>query len=106
MKDLAEAICRTRRKQMNALVANRIVELLERGEIVKNPEAAPIGSDYEIFEMVLHGNPVNRCVRQIVLQRLPVVAVIKGNVERVLGARVQQTASSWILLNGIGVAEW
>ena len=86
---------------MSALSQHRIGELLERGDVVHDPEAPAVGRDHQIVEMLLHHDPGHRGMRKIALQRQPVLAGVERDVDGVLGAEVEQprrTGSSWITL--------
>ena len=59
---------------------NLLVHLAQRRDVVENPERAAVGGDNQVVAMnrqIAHGS-----VRQIQLQRLPGIGVIKGNVDR------------------------
>ena len=58
-------------------------------EVVKNPQSAAVGGGHEIVAM--HGEVAHIGGREIQLQGLPVVAVVKGNVESIFGSGVEQS---------------
>ncbi len=80
LRDFFEAMGVARGKQMCFGRADLWRELLERSDVVENPEAAAVGGHDEVVEPLLNGEPVDWRVRQTGLQRLPVFAVVKGNV--------------------------
>src|SRR5438067_3077380 len=104
MKRRAKAVGGTRGKEIRGRVTDVVTELLEWCEVVEDPKAASVGADDEIFEVILHQDPMDRRMRQIVLQRLPRVAIIERNIERVLGPGVKQPFSNGVFLDRIGVA--
>jgi len=53
-----------RGKQMCLGRADLRRKLLERGNVVQNPEAAPVSGHRQIVEPLLNGQPVDRRVRQ------------------------------------------
>src|SRR5579872_6575900 len=59
--------------------------------VIENPERAAVSSDYEIVAVNHHIQHRNRW--EILLQREPVIAVIKGNIDSGFGSRKQQTFS-------------
>src|SRR5262249_17898009 len=77
MESRAEAVCGTRWKEIYGGVTDAVIELLERREVVEDPEAASVGADNEILKMILDDDPMNRRMRQIVLQWLPTVAIVE-----------------------------
>src|SRR6476660_8490417 len=68
---------------------NLFVQLPQRSDVVENPERAAVRSDDQVVAMnrqVAHGS-----MRQVKLQRLPVIAVIERNEYAALGSREQQS---------------
>ena len=80
-------------------------ELLQRREVVEDEEAASVGRDDEVVEMLLDDQAVHRRVRHAELHRLPVIAVVERHVQRVLGAEVQQAAPDRIFADDVRVAQ-
>ena len=70
--DRAESVRRARREEMRRLCRHVGRQLAERRYVVQDPEAATVRGDHQVAEVLLHGDPVDRRVRQVVLQRLPV----------------------------------
>src|SRR5437879_194942 len=85
--------------------ANLRRELLERSNVVQNPEAAAVRGHGEVVESLLNGEPVDWCVREPGLQRLPVLAVVKGNVEPTLGAQIEKPLADRIFADAVGIAQ-
>ena len=52
-------------------------QLLERRDVVQDPESAPVGRQREVVEALLHGDPIDGSVRQTALQRLPVLSIVE-----------------------------
>src|SRR6185437_11097466 len=73
----AEAIGRTRREEVRVRVQHLRRQIAQRRYVVENPRAAAVGGNHEIVELLLHGDPVDRRVRQVELQRLPVLTVVE-----------------------------
>jgi len=94
-----------RREQERVRLADALIELLQRRQIVQNPEAASVGGDHEIIEVLLNHHAVDGRMGQVLLQRLPVIAFVKGDIQRVLGAEIQQAAPNGILANDVRVTE-
>ena len=86
LRHLLKAIRIARRKQMCLGRADLRRKLLERGNVVQNPEAAPVSGHRQIVEPLLNGQPVDRRVRQAGLERLPVLPVVEGNIQPALRA--------------------
>ena len=80
-------------------------ELLQRGDVVQDPEAPPVGGNHQIVEVLLDRDVVDRRMRQVALERLPQLAIIERDVERVLGAQVEEPAPNRIFLDPVGIAE-
>ena len=105
VRDLPEPIGRQRREQMHRLLNHLRCELLERGQVVENPEAAPVGGDDQVVKAFLHLNAVHRRVRQIHLQRLPVLPIVERHVHRILSPEVQEAAANRIFLDAVCPAQ-
>src|SRR5581483_10153791 len=60
-----------------------------RAHVVENPEGTPVGSDYQII--AVNSEVANGRYRQIQLQGLPVVPVVKGYVNSEFGSGKQQS---------------
>ena len=73
-----------RLEEMGTGLKNSVGELLKRSDIVHDPETPPVCADHEIVKMLLDHHMVDRCMRQVVLQRKPVLAVIKGDIDGIL----------------------
>ena len=84
--------------------------LSQRRDVVENPERTPVSSDDQVVfvdPQIAHG-----CMRQIQLQRLPMIAVVKRNPHRVFGSgkkrplrtgssRTVLTAALWAVLRDL-----
>ena len=75
-----------------------ICSLPQRSDVVENPERASVRGNDQIF--AVNREIANRCDRKIQLQRLPVVAVIEGNVNSELGSGKEQPLLLSIFANG------
>src|SRR5205814_5830878 len=62
--------------------------------VIKNPKAATVRSDRQI--VVLNNKVSHRCSRHVESQRLPIIAVIKRDVDGALGSGEQQSFSPGI----------
>ncbi len=80
-------------------------QLLQRRKVIENPKAAPVGRDDHVVELLLNGNPVNRSVRQIVLQRLPVGTIVVGNEQPAFSANIQQARSDGIFAHAMRITQ-
>src|SRR5579872_543368 len=80
-----------RREESHRDVALFGRHLLERRDVVENVDAAPIGGNHEIVELLLNHGPRNRRVRQTAGQRGPMPAVVDRIVQAVAGSRKQQS---------------
>ena len=101
----AEAVRRSDGKQVRGGVQILWRHLAERRDVVQNPGAAAVGADDEIVEVLLHDEPVRRRVRQVVLQRLPVLAIVERHVHAVLRPEIQEATLHGILAHAVRVAE-
>ena len=104
-RDVAQAIRGARRKQVRVGAEHLRRELLQRREVVHDPEASPVGRDDEIVEVLLHRDPVHRRARHVGLQRLPAVAIVERHVDRVLGAEVEQAAAHGVFPDAVRVTQ-
>ena len=71
----------------------------ERCHVVENPEGAAVGRDHEI--VAGHHEIMERGLRQIELQALPVRAVVEGDECAGLGGGVEQSAFRRVLAHGM-----
>src|SRR2546429_8400310 len=85
---------RPRSKQMRAGLGNLGPPLPQRRDVIQNPERASVRGNNQIISMnrqVAHGG-----VREVEFERLPVIAVVEGNVDGPFRARKQQSLSPGI----------
>ena len=54
-------------------------DLPQRRDVVENPESAPVRRDEQVVTM--NGDVADGSNRQIQLQRLPVIAIVEGNID-------------------------
>ncbi len=93
------------REEMGRLAQHLRGHLLERGDVVHDPEAAPVGRDHQVVEPLLHHDAGDRGVGQVGLKREPPVAGVERDVDGVLGAQVEQPGTHRIFGNRPGVAQ-
>jgi hypothetical protein len=84
----AEAVGGTRPENVQVFRRDLGTHLPQRGDVVQNPEPPAVGRHYQVREMFLHRDAVHRCRRKIRLERLPILAVVEGDVERVFGPQI------------------
>ena len=87
-------------EQMHRLIRDGRRHLPQHGTVIENPDAATIAAHNQIVSM--ERNVAIRRVRQIQLQRLPVVTVIKRDVHPTFGASIQQPGTLGIGTNHAG----
>ena len=104
-RDRTKAVRRTRREQVRVGVEHLRRHLAQGGDVVEDPDAATVRRDHQIVELLLHHEPVHRCVRQVHLQRLPVLAIVERHVGAVLGAEIEQPALDRIFAHAMRVAQ-
>ena len=92
-------------EEMSVGSQHLVGELLERRDVVHDPEAATVGGDDQIVEVLLHHHVVDRGVGQVVLKGQPVPAVVERNVDGVLGAQVEQPLPHRVFVDPVHVAE-
>ena len=66
-------------------------QLVERGQVVEHPEGAALGGDDQV--LAVHPQAGDRRHREVVLEPLPVGAVVEGDIEPELGSGVEQSLS-------------
>ena len=76
-------------------------ELPQRRDVVENVERSSVRGDHEI--VIFHGDVRDLRVGKIERQRLPVVAIIKRNVDAMLGARIQKSRAFGIFAHSVNV---
>ncbi len=74
--------------EMHVFRGNRIGELAQRRDIIQDPERAPVGGHDQI--VVLNDQVVDRCNREIDLQRAPVRPVVERDKDAALGPGIEQ----------------
>ena len=76
-------------------------ELTERTHVVKHPKTAAVGADDEVIHIVVRvkDHVADRRAREIEPQRLPLIAVVEGNVDGRLGAGEEQTLLFGVFTN-------
>src|SRR5262249_59319491 len=89
-----------RSKYVKAITPNRVLVVMERRQVVENPERPALRRNNEV--LVLDDEIGDRCRRQVELERLPVRAVVEGNVEARLRSRVEKASPRRILPNHAG----
>src|SRR5882757_8724017 len=80
-------------------------QLLQGSDVVEDPEASPIRGERQIMEALLNGDPVDRRMWQLRLQRLPILSIVKRDVKRVLGAEIEQSFAHGIFTDAVRVAQ-
>ena len=93
----SNAVRGARVEQVQLRLGDIRVHLLERRQIVQNPEGATLGRGHEIVVLRLDLEVGNRCQRHVELQRLPVITIVPRDVESGFRPRVQQPAADVVL---------
>ncbi len=84
-----------RREQMRGALHVAVGHLVQRRQVVEDPERAAVRGHHEVG--VLHDQVVDRHDRQVAAQALPRAAVVERDPHAAFGARVEQTAPVRIL---------
>jgi len=71
-------------------------KLLERCNIIQNPETPAIGGNDQVVKMFLDGKPVDWGMREVILQRKPIFTIIERHIQSILCTQVEQTLPHWI----------
>src|SRR5215472_17298157 len=79
--------------------------LLERRDVVQNPKAATVGCKRQVMKPLLYGDPIDRSVRKSTLQRLPVLAIVKRNVQTILCSQVELRLARRVFANAMDVTQ-
>ena len=74
-----EAVCSLRLIKRHVGLRELRIHLTQRRQVIEHPEGATMRRDHEII--IFHDQVVDRRSRQIQLQRLPMRAVVKGNID-------------------------
>src|SRR5258706_10520340 len=75
--DWPEAVGLTRCEKMRVRGEHFLSQLLQGSDVVEDPEASPIRGERQIMEALLNGDPVDRRMWQLRLQRLPILSIVK-----------------------------
>jgi hypothetical protein len=102
---VAEAVCGPGRKEMDTGFENFWRKLLERCDIIHNPETASIGSYNQVVKMILDNHPVNWRMRKIGLKRNPTSTVVKGYVNRIFCPQIKQAFLHRVFTDAMSIAE-
>ena len=79
--------------------------MAQGAEVVKDVDAAAEGGDDEVAEAGLDGEPGDGGVGQVELQGVPVLAVVEGEEDAVLGGGVEEAGAGGVLLDAVDGAE-
>src|SRR5580704_3552239 len=105
LRNRAEAVSAARGEQMRIRRQHFRGQLLQRSNVIQNPESPPVSSQRQIVKAFLHRNPIDRRMRQARLKGLPILSVVERNVERVFRAQVQQTFAHGIFSNAMRITQ-
>ena len=97
-----DAVGRSRREKMRVATAGES-DFPQRRDVIENPERAAMGGDDEI--VVVNPEIAHGSVRQIQLQRLPVIAIVKRNPDGIFRAGKQQAFAHRIFAHRVDRAE-
>src|SRR6266508_615755 len=104
--DVLEPVRSPRSEQVCARRGDCRRQVLERTQVIQNPEATSIRRNHEIVERILDHESVYWRVGQIHLQRLPAIAVVDRHAQRVLRSEIKTPAPNRILANNVSIAQW
>ena len=102
--DRPEPVGRPHREEVRVRRLHLRRDLLQRRDVVHDPEAAAVGRDHQVVEVLLHDDAGHRRVRQIVLQRQPALSIVERHEDGVLEAEVQQAPPHRVLADDLRVA--
>ncbi len=88
---------RTQVEEMQVFRGDRIGPLLERCDVVEDPDRSSVGAEDQVVFAGVDGDVVDRNGRQIQFQLRPVRALIVRHEERALGAREQELRIAVVL---------
>ena len=94
------------REQMDVGLENLGSELLERGDIIQNPESAPVGPYDQVVEMPLNDEIMDWCMGKIVLQWHPGFTVVHGDIHGILRPEKEQPLPHRIFPHAMGITEY
>ena len=77
------------------------LDLAEDGDVIEDPEAAAVRADDEV--VVVDDDIADRGGGHVLAERLPVVAVVEGEVDCALGAGVEQAFAHRVFADGVDV---
>ena len=84
-----------RAEEVRLLAEQAVVDLAKRLQVVEDEEAPPMGGEREV--VVLDDEVSHRGRRQVEPQEVPALAVVERDVDRPLGAAIEESAPSGIL---------
>src|SRR5439155_2010834 len=76
-------------------------QLAQRRDVIQDPKAPSVGSDRQI--VVLNNKITNGCGRHVKPQRLPIIAVIYGNLDLACGSTDHQSLALVTLPHKVAV---
>ena len=88
-----------RRREQHRIARRRRAKLAQARDVVEHPERAAVRRDDQI--VVVDSQVAHRGMRQIELQRLPVLAVVVGDPHGFLGGGEKQPPAAGVLAHGV-----
>ena len=103
---IVEAVRVAGLEEVNVGRGHGVGHLLERRDVVHDPEAAPVRSDDQVIEMLLHDEAVHGRRREVVPEQLPCVAVVERDVDAVLGPQEDESVTDGVLVDASSERQW
>ncbi len=80
-------------------------KLLQRRDIIHYPESAAVGADHQVVEMLLDDHVMDRRMRKVVLNRKPVLPIIKRDINGILRSHEKQSLPHRVFMDPVAIAE-
>ena len=85
--------------EMARLLFRTFGGLTQRSDVVEDPKRTAVGGNDKIVPV--NDQVADRGYRQVELQRLPMIAIVKRDIDSEFGAGVEQPLLLWVFANGV-----
>src|SRR5262245_14051259 len=90
-----------RNEEMRVSGCDRNSGLPQRANIIEHPERAPVRGDGEVI--IMNNHVMDRRVRKIELERLPIRAIVEGNPNSRFSSSLKQSSALRVFAHGVNV---
>src|SRR3970282_2540198 len=92
-----DPVSRARSEEMELRALDRVIDLLQRRDVVEDPERAARGRDDQVVRLLVDPEVRHRRHRKVELERVPALAVVARDEDPELRSHVEQASPLGIL---------